>query len=79
MLTNDTSSTVSDLVILTLGKLYQQLRDLMLNSHLIEDSCTIVGDSDITIGGDQNLVETSRTKRSLKNIGDCFSSQDMRL
>jgi hypothetical protein len=47
--TDNTGSSVSNLVVLALGELDEELCDLVLDLHLAEDRGTIVGDCDITI------------------------------
>jgi len=47
--------------------------------HLLEDGCAVVGDRDVAIGGDQNLVEATGTERALDDVCDGASGEDMRL
>ena len=57
-LTNNTRCPISNLVILTLRHLHEQLCDLVFDLHLSEDGCAVVGNGDITIGRDEDLVES---------------------
>ena len=56
--TDNTSSSITNLIVLALRQLYQQLRDLVLNFHLPKNRCTIVCHSDVAVGGNQNFVKT---------------------
>jgi hypothetical protein len=69
-LTNDTSSTVPNLIILTLADFHQELGDLMFYFHLTKDGRSVVGHGDIAIRRDQDFVQTSRTKRGFDDVGD---------
>ena len=46
---NDTSSSITDLVVLRLRKLDEEAGSLVLNLHLLNNGGTVVGDNDITI------------------------------
>jgi len=48
--TDNTSGSVTNLVVLALGELYEELCDLVLDFHLAEDCGTIVCDGDIAVG-----------------------------
>jgi hypothetical protein len=56
--TNDASSTISNLIILTLAKLYEELGNLMLDLHLAKDSSTVICDCDIAVRRDEDFVKT---------------------
>lgn len=57
-LTDNTSCTITNLVILALRQLHQKPRNLVLNLHLTQDSRSIVRDSDLTVGRDEDFVKT---------------------
>jgi hypothetical protein len=48
------------------------------NLHLLEDSSAIVRHGDISVGGNENLVESARAKRRLDNICDGTGGENMR-
>lgn len=56
-LTDDTSGTVSYLVILTFRQLYKQLRDWVLDFHLAQDSRAVVRHGDFAIWRYQNFIQ----------------------
>jgi hypothetical protein len=56
--TDDTCSTITNLVILTSRELYEELRDLMFHLHLAQNSCTIICDGNFTIGRDEYFIKT---------------------
>jgi hypothetical protein len=56
--TDDTCSTIANLVILTSRELYEELRDLMFHLHLAQNSCTIICDGNFTIGRDEYFIKT---------------------
>lgn len=76
---DNTSGSVTNLVILRLGQLDQQLCYVIRDLHLLQDGGAIVGDCDIAVGGDENLVETARTEGSLDKVGDGAGGEDVRL
>lgn len=51
----------------------------MVNLHVGEDRGTIVRDIDVSVGGDQNFVETSRAKRRLDDVGDRAGGENVAL
>ena len=55
---NNTSSTVTNLVILALRQLNEKLGSLMLDLHVLHDGGAIVCDANITILTDQHFVHT---------------------
>ena len=55
--TNDAGGSVANFLVLALGQLDQELCDLVLNLHLAENRCAVVGDCYFAIGGDEDLVE----------------------
>jgi hypothetical protein len=56
--TDDTCSTIANLVILTSRELDEELRDLMFHLHLAQNSCTIICDGNFTIGRDEYFIKT---------------------
>ena len=49
----------------------------LVRSNLAQDSCTVIGDRDISIGGDQDLVETTGSlKILLSMLPLCHHSHD---
>jgi hypothetical protein len=65
---NDACGSITDLVILRLRQLDQQLCDMVAHFHLLQDSSTIVCDCNIAIGGDENLVEATGAERALDEV-----------
>jgi len=55
--TDDTCSTIANLVILTSRELYEELRDLMVHLHLAQNSRTIICDGDFTIRRDEYFIK----------------------
>jgi hypothetical protein len=55
--TNDTSRSVTDLVVLAFRQLNEKFGDLVLDLHLAEDRRTIVRHGDIAVRRDENLVK----------------------
>lgn len=64
---HDTGRSVTNLVVLALGQLDEQLCNLVLQLHIRHNRRTIVGHLDIAVRADQNLVETARTQRGAHN------------
>jgi hypothetical protein len=56
---NDTSGTISNLVILRFGKLYQKFCNVVRDLHLRQDSGAIIGHGNVTVWRNQNLVQPS--------------------
>jgi hypothetical protein len=69
-LTDNTSSPIPNLIILTLTDLYQQLGDLVLDLHLSEDRRSVVGHGDIAVGGDEDLVQSPGSEGGFDDVGD---------
>jgi hypothetical protein len=69
-LTDDTSSPITNLIVLTLTDLYQQLGDLVLDLHLAEDRRSVVGHGDIAVGRDEDLVQSSWSEGGFDDVGD---------
>jgi hypothetical protein len=69
-LTDNTSSPIPNLIVLTLTDLYQQLGDLMLDLHLTEDRRSVVGHGDIAVGGDEDLVQSSWSEGGFDDVRD---------
>lgn len=68
-LTNNTCCTVSNLIILTLRHLYQEFCNLVFHFHLSQNGRTVIGDSYLSIWGNEDLVQTTRTKRGFNDVG----------
>jgi hypothetical protein len=47
--------------------------------YLGQNSSAIVGDSDVAVGGDEDFVETARTKRSADNTCDGLCGENVGL
>ena len=56
-ITNHASGAVANLVVLAARQLHEQLCDLVLDPHLRQDGCAVVGDGDVAVGRDQDLVQ----------------------
>ena len=76
-LTDNTCSAISNLVILRVRQLNQQLSNLMLNIHLLQYCSTIICDCDISIGRYKQLVQTFWSKWRLHNVSNSFGCQDV--
>jgi len=50
--------------------LNKQLGNLVVNLHLAENGRAVIGNSDIAIGGDEDLVEAAGTEGRLDNVRD---------
>lgn len=55
--TNNTSSTITNLIVLRLGELHEKLCDRMFDLHLTQNSGTIVRDGDLSVWGNQDFVQ----------------------
>ena len=53
---DDTSGTVTDLIVLRLGKLDEETSSLVLNLHLLNNGGTVVGDNHVAIRAIASLV-----------------------
>lgn len=62
-----------------LAHLNEELGDLVVNLHVGEDRGTIVRDVDVSVGGDEDLVKTSRAKRRLDDVGDRAGGENVAL
>lgn len=58
LLTDDTSCTVTDLIVLALRQLHQKLGNLVLNLHLTQNSCAIICDCNLSVWRNEDLVQT---------------------
>jgi hypothetical protein len=50
---------------------------VVCNLHLLQDSGTVVGDSDVAIGRNQDLVEATGTEGALDDVCDCPGGEDV--
>merc|ERR1719188_2009133 len=73
------SCTNSNLVILRLRQLNHQFCHLVINIHLFEDGGTVIGDGDVSIRGDHQLVQTLGPKTGLEDLTDGLGSDDVGL
>lgn len=64
------SGAVTNLVVLGFAELHEQFCDLMLDLHPAQDGCSVIGDSNVSIRRDENLVQAARTKGSANDAGD---------
>jgi hypothetical protein len=76
ILTDDTSSPIPNLIVLTLTDLYQQFGDLVLDLHLSEDRRSVVGHGDIAVRGDEDLVQSSWSEGGFDDVGDCIRDRE---
>jgi hypothetical protein len=76
---HNSGSSISDLIVLGCGKLYQKSGGLMMDLHLLEDGGTIVGDDDLSVWRNQHLVHTLWTEGSLKEGSNSSGGQDVNL
>ena len=51
----------------------------MMDLHLLENGGTNISDDNLTIWGDEHLVQTLWTEGGLEEGGNCSSSQDVDL
>jgi len=76
---NHSSGAVTDLVILGLGELDHEFRDLVINIHLFEDGCSVIGDGDVTILRHHELVQSLGAQAGLQDLTDRLGRDDVRL
>lgn len=50
---------------------------MVADFHLLQNRGTIVGDSDVSVGGDQDLVEATGAEGGLDEVGNGSRGQDM--
>mmetsp|Transcript_40263 Transcript_40263/g.61440 ORF Transcript_40263/g.61440 Transcript_40263/m.61440 type:complete len:306 (-) Transcript_40263:19-936(-) len=74
---HNTRSSVSDFVVLGGGKLNQQSGGLVVDLHLLEDSGSVVGDDDLSVGADEHLVHSLGAEGSLEETGNSPGSEDV--
>jgi len=55
---NNTSGSITNLIILRSRKLNKKFGSLMMDFHLFEDSGTIISDDDFTVWRDEHLIHT---------------------
>lgn len=48
------------------------------NVHLLQNGCAVVGDCDVAIGGDEDLVEAARAEGALDDVCDGTSGENVR-
>jgi hypothetical protein len=76
---NDTSSSISDFIILGSRELNQEFGGLMMDLHLLKDGGAIVGDDDLSIWTNEHLVHSLWSEGSLEEGGNGSCSQDVNL
>lgn len=76
---HNTGGAVTDLVVLRLGELYQQLGDVVRDLHLLQNGCAIVCYCDVAVGGNEDLVEAARPKGGLDDVRNGTGGEDVRL
>lgn len=76
---HNTGGSVSDLVILRPTELDQKSCNLVLNLHLAHDGGSVVGDGNVSIRRNENLVQSSGTQGGLDDIRHGSSGQDVAL
>lgn len=64
---NDGGCAITDFIVHGLGEIDKKLGDLMLNVHLLHDCSTIVGDGDLVVWGNNDLIETAGAKGCLED------------
>ncbi len=60
---------VAGLLLLGLRYLHQQFGDGVLDVHLVQDRCAVVGDGDVAEGVNEHLVHALRAERGSHNLG----------
>lgn len=50
----------------------------MVDKHLRKDSSAVVGDGDVAIGRNKDLIETTRTERSAHNTSNRLCGENVR-
>lgn len=53
--------------------------NLMFDLHLAQDGGTIVRDGDVSVGGDEDLIQTTGAQRGADDLSDRLCSLDMSL
>ena len=74
---DDRSGSVTDFLILHLGKIDKDLGSGVLNIETLEDRGTVVGDQDVSNLVDEHLVETLRAERALNDVCDGRDGDDV--
>lgn len=77
--TDNARRAVADLVVLRLGELDEELCDLVLDLHLAHDGGAVVGDGDVAVWRDHDLVEAARAERRLDDVAHGARGEDVRL
>merc|ERR1719341_1097932 len=76
---HNTCGSITNFVVLRLRELDHQFGHLMINVHHLEDGGSVVGDSDVSIRADHQLVQPFGAKAGLQDVGHRLGSQDVRL
>ena len=76
---DDAGGAVTDLVVLRFRQFDEELCDLVFDLHLAHDGRAVVGDGDVAVGRDHDLVEAARAEAGLDDVADCPRGEDVRL
>eukprot|EP00962_Isochrysis_galbana_P018199 scaffold5240_cov116-Isochrysis_galbana.AAC.7 len=76
---NHAGGAVANLIVLRLGELHQQLADLVLDLHLLQDSGPVVGDGHVAVGRLEHLVHALWAQRRLEDVADRLGGKDVGL
>ena len=76
---DDARRAVADLVVLRLRELDEELADLVLHLHLLEDGGAVVGDAHVAVGRLQHLVHPLRPERRAQRRAHRLRREDVRL
>ena len=68
LLTDYTCSSITDFIVLTLRQLHKQLRDLVFDLHLAQNSCSIVCDSDFSVRRNKDLIQPYEAAMPVKSL-----------
>mmetsp|Transcript_25818 Transcript_25818/g.54923 ORF Transcript_25818/g.54923 Transcript_25818/m.54923 type:complete len:206 (-) Transcript_25818:238-855(-) len=76
---HDACRAVADFVVLGGGQLHHKFGHLVIHVHALEDRRSVIGDGDVSVGGDEDFVHPLRTEGRAKDFGDGCCGQDIRL
>ena len=76
---HDTGGAVTDLVVLRLGELHQQLGDVVRDLHFLQNGRAIVCYCDVAVRGDDDLVEAARPEGGLDDVRDGAGGENVGL
>jgi hypothetical protein len=78
-LTNNTSGSIANFVVLALGELNKKFCNLVINLHLVKNGGSIVGHRQITIRRNENLVQAFWSKGCFHNGRHSLGSKNVGL